>query len=91
VDNARLTSAVGRMVSVGLRLAFASVVGVMDARKRGHSIMVFASVLRRKGRYVSLANVALSGTDGGDDAGWSAEGLTICDARACAGVDDGGR
>lgn len=50
MDNARVTSAVGRMVSVGLLLAVTSVVGVMDARKRGQSIMALASVLRRNGR-----------------------------------------
>ena len=69
MDSARVTSAVGRMVSVGFLTSFASVVGVMDERKRGHSIMAFASVLRRKGRYVSLANVALSVMDGGAGAG----------------------
>ena len=50
MDNASATSAVGRMVSVGLLFVAASEVGVMDARKSGHSIMALASVLRRKGR-----------------------------------------
>lgn len=86
-----MTSAVGRMVSVGLLFAFASEVGVMDARRRGHSIIALASVFRRKGRYVSLVNVAPSGMDGGAGAGWSADGLIICDVRERTGADGVGR
>lgn len=39
----------------------------------------------------NLGNVVPSGMDGGTGARWSAGGLTICDVRERAGVDDGGR
>lgn len=69
MESAKVMSAVGRIVSVGLLFAFATEAGVMDARRRGHSIIALASVLSRKGRYVSFENVAPSGMVGGLGAG----------------------
>lgn len=71
-----MRSADDRIVSAGL--VFVSLGNcVMDERKSGHSIMEIARVLRRNGRYVSLANLALSGIAGGWGAGCREEGFTI--------------
>jgi len=67
VDRARVRSALGRTVNVGL--APVLVPGAIEARKSGHSIIEFASAFRRNGRYVILANLPLSGIDGGAGAG----------------------
>lgn len=51
MESAILMSAWGRMVRVGFCVGGAfGATGVMDARNKGHSIMVFESVLRRMGR-----------------------------------------
>ena len=52
VERAMLISAWGRILSVGFDEAVDSVVGVIEALKRGHSSIALESVLRRIGRYV---------------------------------------
>jgi len=62
VDKAMLISACGRTVRVGLPES--DEVGVIDDRRRGHSIIAFESVLRRIGRKVIRVNRADDGVEG---------------------------
>jgi len=55
VDNAIDISACGRIVKVGFAVESAGV-GVIDARRSGHSFIALERVLSRMGRYVSLVN-----------------------------------